>query len=162
MDQYGTTIDFKTYHTARGRVVDSFADAAIAAALLVASECLDARYQSKFPGFKVGQRAQLREWPRTGGIDIYGYSIPANSIPTEIVNAVYELALRQLQVPGSLSIDWTPNKYRRASVDGAVAVEYNTFSSSTDVQTQFNIVDEILGPILTANDISPLSGGSFR
>lgn len=162
MDQYGSVASFKTYHTARGRDVAAYGDPAIGAALLVASECLDARYQAKFPGFKIGQRAQIREWPRTGGIDIYGYSIAVDTVPTEIENATYELALRQLQSPGSLSVDWTPNKYRRASVDGAVAVEYASFGSSTDIQTQFNVVDEILGPILTANDISPLSGGACR
>lgn len=162
MDQYGSVASFKTYHNARGRDVTAYGDPAILGALLVASESLDARYQSKFPGFKIGQRAQVREWPRTGGIDIYGYSIAADTIPTEVENATYEMALRQLQSPGSLSIDWTPNKYRRASVDGAVAVEYASISSASEAQTQFNVVDEILGPILTARDISPLSGGSSR
>ncbi len=162
MDQYGSVASFKTYHNARGRDITAYADPAILAALLVASEWIDARYQSKFPGFKVGQRSQVREWPRTGGVDIYGYSIAADSVPTEVENAVYELALRQLQSPGSLSVDWTPNKYRRASVDGAVAVEYQSFSNSTEVQTQFTVVDEILSTILTAHDVSPLSGGSCR
>lgn len=161
-DEYGTDAGFRTYHTARGSDVVAFTDPAIAAARLVASEWLDSRYKRSFPGLKVGQRSQIREWPRTGAIDSNGYVIVSDSIPTEVENATYEAALRQLISPGSLSVDWTPNKYRRASVDGAVSVDYREFSSAAEVQTQFAIIDEILSVITCADDSSPLSGGVCR
>ena len=164
-DFYGTASGFETYHTARGRSVAAWDDAdEVNAALLVASEWLDARYRSSFGGLKVGQRAQLREWPRTGSFDTYGYSIPSDVVPTEIENATYEIAYRQLAAPGSLAVDWTPNKYKRASVDGAVSVEYASFASAWDAQTQFVIVDQILSPILTGCGAgsSPLSGAVYR
>ena len=165
MDAYGTDAGFITYHTARGRAA-AIADhdaCEITAARLVASEFLDARYAASFPGTKVGMRGQIREWPRIGGIDRFGYAIPQNAVPVEVENAIYELTLRQLDKPGSLVVDWTPNKYRSVSVDGAVSATYATFGSAADAQTQFLIVDQILGPILSgAGEVASLSGSINR
>ena len=161
---YGTVDGFKTYHTARGRDISAYTDdVAIAAALVVASEWVDGRYRPQFPGWKVGLRLQVREWPRIGGLDIYGYSIASTAVPDEIANATYEAALRNLQSPGSLSVDYTPPRYTDARVEGAVAVRYFQFSQATAVQTQIQIINEILAPILTGgNASSALSGGSAR
>lgn len=163
-DFYGTAAGWRIYHIARGRNVDAYDDdSEIEAALLVASERNDAKYRSAFGGTKVGYREQIREWPRVGGFDIHGYSIPSDATPTEVINATYEAALRQLVEPGSLSVDWTPNKYKRASVDGAVSVEFNIFGGAMDAQTQFLIIDEIIAPILTGcGNFSALSGGTSR
>lgn len=163
MPEYGTVAAFRAYHTARGRVTDEYDDDEVEAAKLVASEWLDGRYRSQFPGTKVGQRAQVREWPRVGGIDRDAYAIPSDTVPTEIENAVYEATLRQLLNPGSLSVDWTPPKYKRASVEGAVSVEYAMFASASDVQTRFAVIDDILAPILTGcGETSSLSGATAR
>lgn len=165
MNDYGTDAGFVAYHTARGRAAEiaDHDDDEIAAARLVASEFVDARYLASFPGLKVGMRAQVREWPRQGGSDRYGYAIPETSVPVEVENATYEAALRQLNSPGSLAVDWTPNKYKSVSVDGAVSATYNTFSSAADVQTQFAIIDQILAPILTgASNIASYSGAINR
>jgi hypothetical protein len=164
MDQYGTLSGFRFYHTARDRDTSIYDDTKVEAAKLVASEWLDGRYRSSFPGIKVGMRSQVREWPRNGGVDRDGYAIPAASVPTEVENAVYEATLRQLANPGSLNVDWTPPRYKSASVAGAVSVSYASFSSAADVQTRFSVIDDILAPILTGNggDASPLSGSINR
>lgn len=162
-DFYGSAAGFSTYHTDRGRDVASYAAPGIEAALLVASEWLDARHRSSFGGLKVGQRDQVREWPRTGALDVYGYAVSSETTPTEIENATYEAALRELEDTGSLSVDWTPPKYKRAAVDGAVNVEYVMHQSAMDVQTRFAVIDEILSPILTGRgNISSLSGSIVR
>jgi hypothetical protein len=163
-DFYGTAAGWRIYHIARGRNVDAYDDDdEINAALLVASERNDAKYRTGFSGNKVGYRAQVREFPRFNGFDRNGDAIASDSVPTEMINATYEAALRQLVEPGSLSVDWTPNKYKRASVDGAVSVEWNVFGSAMDAQTQFLIIDEIIAPILTGSgNYSPLSGPAVR
>lgn len=149
-DFYGTVAEFKTYFAARAIDVSAYTDPAIGAALIVASEWLDASFRDGFAGLKVGLRAQIREWPRTGAVDIYGYAISQLSVPQEMNEATYQTALRQLQSPGSLTVDFTPSKYKAASVDGAVAVTFANFSFAEDVQTQFPIVAQTIGPILAA------------
>lgn len=163
-DFYGTLDGYKDYMTARGRATDLSDDDEINAALLVASEWLDGTYLTMFMGLKVGGRAQIREWPRTGVVDIYGYAIPSDSVPREVERATYEAAQRQVDKPGSLTLDYVPNKYKRASVDGAVSVEFAGVTSSADIQAQFTIIDQILAPLLmeSAGNYSSLSGDVAR
>lgn len=148
-DNYGTVSGYRVYCDARNSLNSNEADDKIEAALLVASEWIDATYRASFPGLKVGMRAQVREWPRTGAQDIYGYEISQNSVPTEIENATYEAAHREIASPGSLSVDYTPAKYKSAQVDGAVSVEYRHFDSAAEAQVRIQIVDQILRPVLT-------------
>lgn len=160
---YGTASGFTTYFTARGVDVSAFTDSAVInAKLLVASEWLDARYRVLFSGWKVGLRNQVREFPRIGGMDIYGYTIASDSNPTEIENATYEATLRELNSPGSLSLDFSKPKYLEAAVDGAIRVKFNNFDQVTDIQIQIQKINEILAPILTGGLNSPLSGASVR
>lgn len=149
MDYYGTTAGFRAYHAARGNDVPAEAidDDTVLEWLLVASEWLDARYA--FPGLKIGQREQVRDWPRHSAFDRYGYAIVG--IPREVENATYEIALRQGTVPGSLTLDYSPSKYKSVSIDGAISVTYANYSSAMDVQTHFGIVGQILAPILTSS-----------
>jgi len=166
-DYYGTAQGFKAYHIARGRPeVDDFDDAEeITPSLLRCSEFLDGKYALSFPGIKIGGRAQVREWPRSGGVDRNGYPIPMTGIPTEVEYATYELMYRDIKAPGSLLTDYTPNAYESASVDGAVSVTFAKFGSAHDVQVQLPIVDRILAPILTGSgsgNLSSLSGGNSR
>jgi hypothetical protein len=165
-DFYGTAAGFRAYHTARGRelIVADDDDAEINAKLLIASEWIDGKFRASFGGSKVGQRAQVREWPRNGAMDRDWYSIAADSVPVEAINATYEAALRELVTSGSLSIDWTPGKYKRVSVDGAISVEYASFDSVADIQTQFAIIEQIIAPILNGRggNLSGLSGAITR
>ena len=163
MPDYGTLEGFRAYHLARGRVTTDYDDDEVEAAKLVASEWLDGRFRLSFPGTKVGMREQVREWPRVSGIDRDGYAIAADVVPPEIDNSTYEATLRQLIAPGSLSVDWTPPKYKSASVHGAVSVEYASFAYASDVQTRFAIIDDILAPILTGRgEFASLSGATSR
>lgn len=148
-DFYGTIDGYRQYCSDRNNLHVNDPDDQIGAALIVASEWLDAEYRSSFAGLKVGLRAQVREWPRTGAQDIYGYAISETAVPTEVVNATYEAAHRELDNPGSLSVDYTPAKYKSATVNGAVSVEYRHFDSASEAQTRIMVVEQILGPVLT-------------
>jgi hypothetical protein len=164
-DIYGSAAGFRSYHTARGRpVLDYTDDDEVNASLLIASEWIDAKFRAGFGGYKVGQRGQVREWPRYGATDRDDYGIPSDSVPVEAISATYEAAMRVFVNPGVLSVDWTPNKYKRVSVDGAISAEYATFGSASEVQTQFAVIEQIIAPILGGgrDNLSPLSGAISR
>lgn len=163
-DFYGTTGGLQAYCDARGLVLPGSIDPAdIPKALLVASEWIDVSFISQFAGFKVGGRDQLREWPRIGVQDIYGYAVPSNAIPREVENATYEAAVRQLITPGVFFKDYTPGKYKSATVFGAVAVEY-AVGDAYSFQTQMPQIAAILYPLLggSGGNYSGLSGDVRR
>jgi len=164
MANYGTVIGYKAYHAERGTVIGTHSDAKILESLLVASEWLDSKYRSLFEGTKVGMRSQVREWPRVSAFDYYGYTIESATVPVEIEHATYEVALIHLTGTFSLSVNWAPAQYRSVSIDGAISLEYADFSSSSEIQTQFKKVDEILSLLICKqNGISSgLSGAAVR
>jgi hypothetical protein len=164
MANYGTVLGYRAYHLERGASVGSVTDSQILEALLVASEWIDSKYRSLFEGTKVGMRSQVREWPRVSAFDYYGYTIESATVPIEIENATYEVALIHLTGTFSLSVNWTPAQYRSVSIDGAISLEYADFSSSSEIQTQFKKVDEILSLLICKqNGISSgLSGAAIR
>lgn len=158
---YGTAAAFATYHTERGNTLPAILidDDAIEIRLLKASEWIDARYKSKFKGLKVDGRSQIREWPRSGHTDFYGYAIPSDETPREIEYATYEAALIDANAPGVLNVDYTPSKYTKVSVDGAVAAEFALYGSASEVQTQYSKIAEILGGLL--NEVENVGGKNY-
>lgn len=165
MDYYGTAADFRLYHEARGRDVSAYdVDADIEAALLVASEWIDAVYfPASWPYYKTGGSAQVRRWPSIGIIDKFSYVVPSDAVPVLVERATYEASLRELQSPGALVQDYTPNKYKSVNIQGSVSVVYADRGQAANVQTQFLIIDQILDPLLAGSSaISGLSGAVAR
>lgn len=160
-DFYGTTAGYRAYQAARGRTIDAgVTDAIIQAALQVGSEWLDGHYGPAWSDgwtFKTGQRAQIREWPRTGFVDYNGYAIANDEIPREVENSTYEATQRQIASAGSLTVDFAASQYKSAQVDGAVKVEYNIATDVNDLQPQIAIINQILYPLLK----SPYAGGNL-
>ena len=155
MAKYSNTsvAGFAEYMEARGREIPgTWTDEIIDAALLLASEWIDGVYGRLFSGQKAGGFLQDREWPRTGAYSntIPVYTFPSDVIPDQIASAVYEAAFKQASNPGSLIVDYTPGKYKSVSIEGALSVEYAQFSSASEVQTQFSLIDMILDPLLAA------------
>lgn len=163
MADYGTVLGFRTYHTARGRTTAPYTEAEIEAAKLIASEWIDAAFFSSRPCgvYPVEGRDQARVFPAYGWIDAAGYAVSSASVPTEVENATYEATYRQLQAPDALIKDYTPNKYKRVRVEGAVDVEYAAMSAAT-AQTQFPIIGQILAPLFRNSGNSSLSSGVVR
>ena len=159
-DFYGTATGFETYHVARGRQVNQYHEDDVEVALRVASEWLDGAFGYRWPGYKVGDRAQqTRDWPRSWVQDREGYPVDANIVPTEIENATYEAALRHLLDETVLQSDYTPNRYKRVSIEGSVSAEYLSLSAE-QVQVQFPIIGQILAPLLEGNGgVSSISSG---
>lgn len=118
-----------------------------AAALLVASEWLDGRYESRFPGTRTGGRSQPRAFPRDDAYDIDDN--PIIGIPDEVKHAVIQAAVREMATPGSLTPDYTPGKQiASATVVGAVAVTYAQAEDADAMLPILSIVEGILYPIL--------------
>ena len=165
MLHYGTVEEFQEYCMGRGiELPATMADPDEATrALLVASEWIDAGYRDLFPGEKMLFREQVREWPRRNAFDDRAHWI-GNGIPKEVVNATYEAAAIQANAPGSLSVNFTPSKYKSISVDGVVSIEYQGFESAIEAQTDFLNVRRTLAPILSGNygRSNRVSGVSYR
>lgn len=155
-ERYGTADGFRAYLAERNiTATNSTDDALVNAALLVATEWLDSRYRAVFPGLKTSGRLQLRQWPRRGASDIYGYYIDYLTVPVQIENATYEAARIELDVPGQLTVNFTRPEFTEAVISGAMSVKYNTTLTVRDVQLQVQAVDQVLYEI-----IRPEWGGS--
>lgn len=163
MNYYGTAAGFTAYHTARGRDVSTYDASDIETALLIASEWLDGSYRGSWPGHKYrGRSEQIRDWPRSWVIDTEGYPVAADVVPIEVEQATYEMALRHLQDPMVLLVDYTPGKYKSVSIDGALSVEYRLLDAAS-VQKQFPIVGMILSGLMGGRgSFSPLSSAITR
>ena len=160
-ERYGTTAGFKVYHNERGNVatIADLTDTEIDSSILVASEWIDNTYRNLWPGEKLGQRKQIRDWPRSSAFDVNKDPIDYDTVPIEIERATYEAALKNAVSPGSLSVDFTPSRYQIVSVEDAIFVQYRTFTQAADIQTRFTIIDNILSVLLSGgNSLSPLSG----
>ena len=168
---YGTVAAFVDYHEARGREIPgTWDDTVIAAALLVASEWIDAVYGPSFTGYKTAGFTQEREWPRAGTLvrstgywgDYYAY--PDTEVPDRVEYATYEAAWREATTPQSLDIDYTPGKYKSVTIEGALSVDYREVNAP-DLMIQISKVDNWLWPLLdngSGASLSSLSGGSTR
>lgn len=157
-DFYGDAAGFQDYWAARGGATAAgLEDEDIESALLIASEWIDRSFRAQFGGDKVGQRAQIREWPRNGAIDIDYHYIASDAIPREVIAATYEAAMRHATTPGIFFKDYSPSKYKSVSISGALSVEY-AIGSAYDFQTQFPAIAAILVPVLTAEGTGGFSG----
>ncbi len=163
---YGSVADSKVYHAARGNTnwaVDD--DNTLLSILLRATEFIDGRYAGMFPGYKVGLRDQIREWPRNGAYDRNRDSIPYTEIPVEVIHATYEAALREQATPGTLTPDVNFAARRQSvAISGAVAVTYASLPLRAEAfRVIMTIVDAIIAPVLTGNSgASSLSGKADR
>ena len=147
-DFYGSFEAAASYHVDRGNTAwsaDGVTDTQRTAALVRASSALDGQYGARFPGRKTGGRSQALAWPRTGARDhCAGEDIPDDEVPVEVESAAYELALAELQRPGSSSPILTPGRLvKRQKVD---TIEREFFGPNEGAP---GLVDD-MRPILTA------------
>lgn len=166
---YGNAEGFKEYLGSRGMSMNcSWTDDKINSALLVASEWLDGIYEGSWIGYKAGGYTQERSWPRKSAqIQSYPFYIfPENEIPEQVIKATYEAAYRQLGNGNALQTDFTPNRYKRVSVNGAISVEFDeTVTSWSDVQTQIPIIQTLMNDLMnndSSGSMSAMSGKAVR
>lgn len=109
--------------------------------LRTATAYVDAVWGQFYRGTRSG-RVQGLEWPRTGAWDDNGYPLP--DLPSELQNAVCELAARALSAP--LAADAARGgMVKRQKVDGAVEQE---FFEGAPTEKTYGVVMKMLAPIL--------------
>lgn len=91
---YTTVQEFRDYHTARGLDTSTYADPAVQAAIIKATDYIDTRFRY------IGRpyiREQATAWPRFGGRDAAGWGL--NGVHQAVKRASHEYALRALTAP---------------------------------------------------------------
>ena len=142
-ESYISVADASTYHTARGNAAWAAlaTDALREAALRRATDYMRQAYRSRWQGYKVNEDQAL-DWPRYD-VEVEGYAIDSDIVPTEIKNACAELALRASAA--ELSPDLTQGVVREQV--GPIAVEYDKHSPQA---TRYKAIDAMLSPYLRA------------
>ena len=142
-ESYISVADASSYHTARGNTAWAAlaTDALREAALRRATDYMRQAYRSRWQGYKVNEDQAL-DWPRYD-VEVEGYAIDSDIVPTEIKNACAELALRASAA--DLNPDLTQGVAREKV--GQIEVEYDKASPQF---TRYKAIDAILSPYLKA------------
>lgn len=155
MTFYGSLAGATAYHEAVGNTVwlDSGYDpVAWTAALTRGSRSLDGRYGKQFSGVKAGGYSQELQWPRIGAYDSCSMmDIPDDHIPLSIERAVYELALIEIQFPGTTSPTINLGRLTKSeSVDGAAS---RSFFSPAEMAIMGDVIDGFRPTITVVSDL---------
>lgn len=121
---YVSVADADFYHTAHGNATWTGIDTLKEAALVRATQALDARYP--WQGIRYVE-TQALDWPRSGAADIDGYEI--TGIPQGVKDALCEMALLELVSPGVLT-ESMEQGIKREKV-GPLETEYFALSRKT-------------------------------
>lgn len=158
-NSYVSMDDCALYCADRGLSFATSPSATGEAALIRATEAIDAIYRGRFPGYRVRGRAQALEWPRLAAYDVEGNLIVGDEIPIEVVNATCEAAVRELAVPNSMMPDLKRGGHLKSFKAGSVAVE---FGANAAPGTVFSLIDGILAGILGGGSGGGLFGVAVR
>jgi Putative DnaT-like ssDNA binding protein len=147
-NSYVSEDDADTYFDAKGNTdwTDSSDDKE--AALVRATQAIDATYRMRFPGYKTELRNQALEWPRTSAYDAQNNIV--EGVPVEIIQATCEAALRELTDPNSMRPDLSRGGDVRRLQAGSVSIEYGAGSSTV---TTYTLIDGILSGLLGPKSI---------
>jgi hypothetical protein len=108
--------------------------------LVNATDYLEATYRSAWKGNRVSETQSL-SWPRFNVI-VDGFNFPSNVVPTQVVNACIEMAIRA-SVGETLLAD-QGQRVRREKID-VIEVEYQDYSDPTQ---RYPFVNRMVMPYL--------------
>lgn len=149
-ESYASVEGAAAYAADHGLTFPASDTAGTESALRRATAWIDGAYGPRFPGQRKNGRGQALQWPQVGGVDAYGAEIPEDEVPTEIVRATIEAAVRELANPGALSPDVNPSSViKSASVSGAVSVTYADVDPD-GFRAVVGVIDDILSGLLLA------------
>jgi hypothetical protein len=145
-ESFISVTDASTYHTARGNAAWAAlaSDTVREQCLRKATDYMEQVYRSRWQGCRVGE-TQALSWPRYD-IEVEGYAIDSDEVPTEVKYACAELALKA--ATADLSPDLTQGVTREKV--GQIEVEYD---KSSPQRVRYAAIDAMLAPYLK-------SGGS--
>jgi hypothetical protein len=111
-------------------------------ALVKATDYIEATYRDAWKGNRVSQ-TQALSWPRSGAY-ADGFPIDANVVPTAVINACIEMALKAAN--GETLIADQGQRVKREKID-VIEVEYADYS---DPAQRYPFVNRMLTPYLAS------------
>lgn len=150
-----------TYHARIGNAAWAGADEVKEPAIVRATSFLSNAYV--WQGLRRRGRDQALAWPRTQVFDQEGYSVAFDAIPTEVQQAVAEIALRELAAPGAMTPDYTPSERVKREQFGPVAFDYDLSRTDAEsVRPVLLVVRDLIGPLLGPGRGSNIQGSAVR
>ena len=142
-ESYISVADASTYHSNRGNTAwaSLSTDAIREQCLRKATDFMRQAYRSRWQGYKVNEDQAL-DWPRYG-VEVEGYAVDSDIVPTEIKNACAELALK------ASSADLNPDLTQGVLSEqvGSISV---TYDKNSPQRTRYAAIDAMLSPYLKA------------
>lgn len=120
-ETYVSLTDCDAYHAGRGNSAWTGEDAVKEAALREATSFVEDSYRGLWRGVRAKWKQAL-SWPRFGVVDQDGFNIANDSIPTLLMDAVCEAALRAIQSDLTPDLD-RGGEIKRQKVD-VIETEY--------------------------------------
>lgn len=142
-ESYVSVADASTYHAARGNTAWAAltTDALREAALRKATDYMRQAYRSRWQGYKVNEDQAL-DWPRYN-VEVEGYAVDSDIVPTEIKNACAELALK------ASSADLNPDLTQGVLSEQVGNIQV-TYDKGSPQFTRYRAIDAIIAPYLKA------------
>lgn len=145
-DSYLSVADADTYHTNHSNSSDwsGATTDAKERALRIATQYLDARYNSQWRGYKK-TTTQALAWPRQNVVDEDGRVVDADSVPSKVADATAEMALREVQQTDALLVDVSaPSGSIIRKKEKVGPIEEETEYTAGSTQKQYTLVDFML------------------
>ena len=142
-ESYISVSDASNYHTVRGNTAWAAltTDALREAALRRATDYMRQAYRSRWQGYKVNEDQAL-DWPRYD-VEVEGYAVDSDIVPTEVKNACAELALR------ASAADLNPDLTQGVLSEQVGSIQV-TYDKASPQFTRYRAIDAILSPYLKA------------
>ncbi|AGN30439.1 hypothetical protein SXAG_00158 [Synechococcus phage S-CBS4] len=148
-NSYATAAQADTYASDRGLSAWTGDTATKEAALIRATDYLEATYREAWLGYRA-TKTQALSWPRTN-VEVDLYPIPADEVPVAVRNATIEMAIRALTE--DLLADQT-QRVKREKVD-VLEIEY---ADGSDATKRYPFVGRMLSPYIYGGSAE---GGAF-
>lgn len=141
-ESYISVADATAYHTARGNAAWALLTTAqMEAAARKATDYMRQVYRSRWKGYKVNENQAL-DWPRYD-VEVEGYAVDSDIVPTEVKNACAELALR------ASAADLNPDLTQGVLSEQVGSIQV-TYDKASPQFTRYRAIDAILSPYLKA------------
>jgi hypothetical protein len=142
-ESYISVADASNYHTVRGNTAWAAltTDALREAALRRATDYMRQAYRSRWQGYKVNEEQAL-DWPRYN-VEVEGYAVDSDIVPTEVKNACAELALR------ASAADLNPDLTQGVLSEQVGSIQV-TYDKASPQFTRYRAIDALLSPYLKA------------
>lgn len=149
------------YHGAQGRADWTGEDADKEAAIRRATAYLSRSIT--WAGVRTHGRSQALAWPRSGCVDIEGYGIKSNEIPSEVIDACAELALIELTTPGALSPVVVPADAIVEETIGPITTKYAApLAGVNEHRAASAMVRDLIAPFVCNGGTSSIVGRVYR